>query len=149
MCYNKRNTTPLTPRNLQNIVAYYLKARHVESQQRNGVFCAVRGDGCARNNWIRHSTAKQQLHCNRGPVFSARSMSKCYKQDQLAVEPVSRRRRRKGESQIWDSKIWSRVPRDSDPRNITLARTSSIYKRQTRSLVREGAPETKAVTVKE
>jgi hypothetical protein len=54
---------------------------------------------------------------------------------------VSRRRRRKGKSQIWDSKIWSRVPRDSDPRKTTLARASSIYKRQTRSLVREGAPQ--------
>jgi hypothetical protein len=33
------------------------------------------------------------------------------------------------------------VPRDSDPRNTALARASSIYKRQTRSLVREGAPQ--------
>jgi hypothetical protein len=35
----------------------------------------------------------------------------------------------------------SRVPRDSDPRKTTLARASSIYKRQTRPLVREGAPQ--------
>jgi hypothetical protein len=42
-------------------------------------------------------------------------------------------------SQIWDSKIWSRVPKDSDPRKTTLARASSIYKGQTRPLVREGA----------
>jgi hypothetical protein len=42
-------------------------------------------------------------------------------------------------SQIWDSKIWSRVRRDSDRRKTTLARTSSIYKRQTHPLVREGA----------
>jgi hypothetical protein len=48
---------------------------------------------------------------------------------------------RKGESQIWDSRIWSRVPRDSDPRKTTLARTSSMYKRQIRPLIREGAPE--------
>jgi hypothetical protein len=50
----------------------------------------------------------------------------------LHRDPASRRRRQKGESQIWDSKIWSRVPRDSDPRKTTLARASSIYKRQTR-----------------
>jgi hypothetical protein len=56
-------------------------------------------------------------------------------------DPTSRRRRRKGKSQIWDSKIWSRVPRDSDQREIALARASSIYKRQTRHLVREGAPQ--------
>jgi hypothetical protein len=44
-------------------------------------------------------------------------------------------------SQIWDSKIWSRVSRDSDARKTALARASSIYKRQTRPLVREGAPQ--------
>jgi hypothetical protein len=38
-----------------------------------------------------------------------------------------------------DSKIWSQVPRDSDPRKTALARASSTYKRQTRPLVREGA----------
>jgi hypothetical protein len=38
---------------------------------------------------------------------------------------------------------------ESDPRKPTLARASSIYKRQTRPLVREGAPENKTVTVKE
>jgi hypothetical protein len=59
---------------------------------------------------------------------------------------ASRRRRRKGKSQIWDSKIWSRVPRDSDPRKTTLARASSMYKRQTRPLVREGAPQNRTVT---
>jgi hypothetical protein len=40
-----------------------------------------------------------------------------------------------------DSKIWSRVPRDFDPRKTALARASSIYKLQTRFLVREGAPQ--------
>jgi hypothetical protein len=80
-----------------------------------------------------------------------RSVPICYKQNKwsngiLGVEylhrdPVSRRGRRKGKSQIWDSKIWSRVPRDSDPRKTALARASSIYKRQTRPLIREGAPQ--------
>jgi hypothetical protein len=51
--------------------------------------------------------------------------------------PASRRRQRKGKSRIWDSKSWSRVPRDSDPRVTALARASSNCKRQTRSLVRE------------
>jgi hypothetical protein len=32
----------------------------------------------------------------------------------LHRDPTSRRRRRKGKSQIRDSKIWSRVSRDSD-----------------------------------
>jgi hypothetical protein len=58
----------------------------------------------------------------------------------LHRDPASRRRRRKGKSKKnWDSKIWSRDPRDSDPRKTALARTSSIYNRQTRPLVREGA----------
>jgi hypothetical protein len=59
----------------------------------------------------------------------------------LHRDPESRRRRRDGKSQIWDSKIWSRVPRDSDPTKIALARTRSNCKRQTRPLVREGAPQ--------
>jgi hypothetical protein len=59
----------------------------------------------------------------------------------LHRDPASRKRRRNGKSQIWDSKIWSRVPRDSDPRKIALGRPSSIYKRQTRPFVREGAPQ--------
>jgi hypothetical protein len=38
-------------------------------------------------------------------------------------------------------KIWLRIPRDSDPGKTALAKTSSVYKRQTRPLVREGAPQ--------
>jgi hypothetical protein len=56
----------------------------------------------------------------------------------LHRDPVSRKRRK---SQIWDSKIWSRVRRDSDPRKTALGRPSSVYKRQTRPLVREDAPQ--------
>jgi hypothetical protein len=50
------------------------------------------------------------------------------------------KRRRKGKSQIWGSKIWPRVLRDSDPKMTALARTSSNCKRQARPLVRESAP---------
>jgi hypothetical protein len=56
-------------------------------------------------------------------------------------DPASRRKRWKGKSQHWDSKIRSRVPRDSDPRKTALSRTSSIYNRQIRPLVRESAPQ--------
>jgi hypothetical protein len=58
----------------------------------------------------------------------------------LHRSPTSRRRRRKGKSRIWDSKIWSRVPRDSDPRMTALARASRKCKGQTSPLVRESAP---------
>jgi hypothetical protein len=44
---------------------------------------------------------------------------------------------------IWDSKIWQRVLRESDPKITALARTSCNCKRQTRPLVREGAPNKK------
>jgi hypothetical protein len=40
------------------------------------------------------------------------------------------------------------VKRDSDPRKTTLASASSIYKRQTRPLVREDAHKYRAVIVK-
>jgi hypothetical protein len=58
----------------------------------------------------------------------------------LNRDPASRRRRRKGKSQIWDSKMWSRVPRDSDPRKTTLVRASSDCKWQSCPLIRETAP---------
>jgi hypothetical protein len=44
----------------------------------------------------------------------------------LHRDPASHRRRRKGKSQIWDSIIRSRVPRDSDPRMTALARPAAI-----------------------
>jgi hypothetical protein len=37
------------------------------------------------------------------------------------------------------SKMWLRVPTDSEPRKTLLAKDSSIYKRQTHPLIREGA----------
>jgi hypothetical protein len=56
------------------------------------------------------------------------------------TNPASRIGRRKGKSRIWDSKIWPRVPRESDPKRTALAKERSNSKRQTRPLVREGAP---------
>jgi hypothetical protein len=58
----------------------------------------------------------------------------------LHCSPASRRRRQKGKSGIWGSKIWSRVPWDSDRKVAALARTISNCKWQTRPLVRESAP---------
>jgi hypothetical protein len=49
-------------------------------------------------------------------------------------------RSRLGESRIWHNKIWSWFALDSDPRMTALTRPSSNCKRQTRALVREGAP---------
>jgi hypothetical protein len=89
-------------------------------------------------------------------VFSTLSVPRGYKQEEvqksvfkpcgggfeyLYRDSERRRRRQKEKSQIWDSKIWSRVPRDSHPRKTTLARDSSIYKRQTPPLVRESTPQ--------
>jgi hypothetical protein len=57
----------------------------------------------------------------------------------LHRSPASRRRRQKGKSRIWGSKIWSQVPRDSDPRIRVnaRARASSNCKWQIHPLVRE------------
>jgi hypothetical protein len=43
-------------------------------------------------------------------------------------------------SRIRDSKIWSRIPRESDQKMTTLAKTRSTCKRQTHPLVRDSAP---------
>jgi hypothetical protein len=45
-----------------------------------------------------------------------------------------------GESRIWGSKIWSRVPQGSDPRMTALARTSSICKPQAGPIISDGIP---------
>jgi hypothetical protein len=60
----------------------------------------------------------------------------------LHRDPASRRRW-KGKSRIWDSKIWPRVLRDSDPKITALARASCNCEQQIRPLVREGAPNKK------
>jgi hypothetical protein len=86
-------------------------------------------------------TRQRRVNSNRGTVFSMQSVPRCYNHCKLAVvstvpcggeveylhrDPASRGRRRKGKSQIWDSKIWSRVLRDTGPRNTMLAKASSI-----------------------
>jgi hypothetical protein len=48
----------------------------------------------------------------------------------LHRSPASLTMRRKEKSRIWESKIRSRVPRDSDPRMTALARASSSCKRR-------------------
>jgi hypothetical protein len=53
-------------------------------------------------------------------------VSYCIYRIYLHRDRASRRRRRKAKSQIWDSTIWSRVSRESDPRKTRLARASSI-----------------------
>jgi hypothetical protein len=42
-------------------------------------------NGCAGNSGMHHAVAKQQLHCNRGMVFSTWSVPRCYKQDTLGA----------------------------------------------------------------
>jgi hypothetical protein len=99
----------VTPRNVTN-----------RSTDGNGIFC---GSASIVISWnIREIV---------GAVFSVGSVPRLYHESQrdksvkypcgggveyLHRNPASRRRRRKGKSQIWDSKIWSRVSKDSEPR---------------------------------
>jgi hypothetical protein len=83
----------------------------------------------------------QQLVSSNFIVYVVYVVYPCWgRVEYLHRDPVSRRRRRIGKSQIWDSKIRSRVPRGSDPKMTALARTNSNCKQQTRPLVRESAP---------
>jgi hypothetical protein len=110
-----------------------LVARQQPGQQ--WIRCGQRRDRC-------YEMIPQTRFKNRGRTFCAVGAEAiCITRLWLYSEPDCRRRRRKWKSQIWDCKIWSRVPRDSELRKATPARTSSIYKRQTRLLVRECAPE--------
>jgi hypothetical protein len=87
--------------------------------------------------WLTHRQSQCDFDLDSDLVISEDDRGVEY----LHRDPAIHRRRRNGKSQIWDSKIWSRVPRDSHPRKTALARARSIYKRQTRILVREGAPQ--------
>jgi hypothetical protein len=103
--------------------------------------CGLRRD-CLLGNCV-----ATRLYKNRGAVFSVlrgpcRDLKEHVKGETyrfpcgggfeyLQCSPASRRRRQKGKSRIWDSKIWSRVPRNSDPRMDVLSRASSNCKWQT------------------
>jgi hypothetical protein len=64
-------------------------------------------------------------------------------------DPASRRRRQKGKSQIWDSKIWSRVPRDWTQERLRW-RGAAAYRKDTPVHSSERAPlKNMIVTVKE
>jgi hypothetical protein len=77
----------------------------------------------------------------KGEQFARRIIIPCGGAvEYLHRNPASGRRRRKRKSRIWDSKIWSPLSRQSDPKMTALARTRSSCKRQTRPLVREIAP---------
>jgi hypothetical protein len=68
----------------------------------------------------------------------------------LHRDRASRRRRRKEKSNVRDSKIWSRVPRDSDPRRITLWWGPTAYSKDRPVLSLERTPhKNKTVTVKQ
>jgi hypothetical protein len=80
----------------------------------------------SRNATLTFWEVSQSIPCGGGVEYLHRSLA-------------SRRRRQKGKSLILGNKMWSRVPRDWDPKITALARTSSNCKRQTRPLVRENA----------
>jgi hypothetical protein len=132
-------------------VAYLLKARTLKPVERAVARERPRKHPYARRH-IRKHIIISDISANNVPMQQWRN---CWNQCSLCgpsrdyiknaeyfhCDPASRRRRRKGKSQISDSKICSRVPPDLDPIKTTLARASSIYKRQTRPLIREGPPE--------
>jgi hypothetical protein len=120
------------------------KPEHSLARQRHAN-TRFRGNGWKENNrgTVRHGN----LYSVRPEVikelvqFSSSVVHPCEGGvEYLHRDPANRRRRRKGKSQIWDSKLWSQVPRDSDPRKTALARASSTYKRQTRTSRQRGRP---------
>jgi hypothetical protein len=122
---------------LMYIVAYRAVAKRWLCKQRpflgNGWVTMFRGNEYARNNRVTVGNG----------VFSRWFVPKCYTQGTKLVQW-----RRKEKSQIWDSKIWSRVS-NWGPRKTTLTKASIIYKKQTRPLFRENAPDKQDLNVKE
>jgi hypothetical protein len=81
------------------------------------------------------------MNCGNCVLYAVRcerlTMEHVYSLVQIRVEggveyfhrdPASYMGRREGTSQIWESKIWTRVPRDSDPRKTALARPAACTK---------------------
>lgn len=71
----------------------------------------------------------------RGPcrVIGKTLLSECEVKN-LHRSLASLKMRRKGNTRIGDSRIWSRVPQNSNPRMAALARGSSSCKRQIRPI---------------
>jgi hypothetical protein len=101
-------------------------ARHQDlltDRQSQCDFDFVRSDSEGGFEYLHRSSASRRRRRKGNPVPGG------YKYRDLAS--------RLGESRIWDSKIWSWVPRYSDLRMTALARTNSNCKRQTHPLLRE------------
>jgi hypothetical protein len=67
----------------------------------------------------------------------------------LHRDPANSRRRRKGKSQIGDSKRWSRVPKDLDPKMTALARPATYTKDRPVLSSERAHHKNKTVTVKQ
>jgi hypothetical protein len=117
----------------------------------------ARGNGSSHNSITCYTdSADITLHISETEellvVFSIRSDYARHKRQtwKQAVRPVWRQGRipppwpcesleaTKRKVSIWDSKIWPRVIRDSDPKMTALTKASRNCKRQTRPLVRGG-----------
>jgi hypothetical protein len=88
----------------ENIMMWWMKAEIVK-----GVKAVV-----ARQRAVNTCLRQQYWRNNSGRVafYAMWSVQMLYNMSFKWVSPASRRRRRKGKSQIWDSKIRSQVPRD-------------------------------------
>jgi hypothetical protein len=88
--------------------------------------------------WVTHIWSALKLHNVDQPDPCGGGI------EYLHRDPASLRGRRKGKSQMLDSKIWSQVPRDSDPRKTALA----AYTKDRPDLSSERTPhKNKTVTV--
>jgi hypothetical protein len=120
-----------------------LTSRNSRRTVGSGVFCAVRLDGCVT---LQYSSCKKRLFCwvhaealLRGPTGQAN-----YTRVEAGSNTSTVTLRVVGGDEMGSLKsetVWSRVPRDSDPRKTALTRASSKYKRPTLPLVREGTPQ--------
>jgi hypothetical protein len=122
--WRRENSWPNRDLNSDPSAIMQIVARQRQQFDYNSVFYVVLAEELS---WKQLGLPSCVIPCGGGVEYLHRS-------------PASCRRRTQGKSRIWGSRIWSRVPRDSDPIMTALARTRSSFKRQTRSLVRESAP---------
>jgi hypothetical protein len=111
-------------------VAYSLKARIVDSQQpsstiqqRNCVFCAVRADGCARNNGIRDAIVSKNCTATEERCFLCDPCRVCIMSEVDAGSStftIALREAMKREPSAWGVQLGHPVPGGCKYGDLTL-----------------------------
>jgi hypothetical protein len=121
-----------------HIVACRLVARQQPVKSKGGIVLSVRSvPRCYKQDWESVELTRVEAGSNTSTVAL-----RVVEGDEKLIQFLGAINKRSwpsrlGDSRIWDNKMWSWVPRESDLIMTLLVRASSNCKRQTHLLVRE------------